>query len=257
MRISWLYMHTYVGVFLGLFFGCLVVSWLIIKYKDWQKREILAYTDFKKDLFATSDQQVLMLPGTISIFSPEQVIALEHCQRLLLKEKDQFQNIRTDILVACPFKYAILTDFITEHSIKARVEFLSIDGTSFVSAALGYIDRTEPAVTFLNGAFGIECLMLGDTANNYGVTYQGSDQKSPLSDGAFVAKGLFICEEMYALPSFEGETMPDKVFLLANDLCRALIICIIIFFSTRSTFIELVKLPNFTWLQPVIKMLTF
>ena len=233
-------MRIYVAYYLGIFVVLLGIAWSLIKFRGWKKYEIQKYQDFKKEIFATQEQSIVLLPGSTNIFSSEQVVAINHCQRLLLKNKSAFETVSTSIITNCPFKHEILQEFISTHSINAKIEFLSPEYQSFTMASMGFIDRNKPAVTLINGTLGIESLLLGEIASQSGSVYQGSDSYQSLSDAAPVSKEQFICEEMYSLPAYESEEPADLVFLLAGNLSRALIIIAILGFSIKETIAALV-----------------
>lgn len=242
MQVSWEMMPGFVGGFLIVWFACLLVAWLYSRKKDWNKRSLPAYENFKENLLSQpADAKIILIPGSVSILSPDQVVVVEHCQRMLLKNREFFNGHDCEIFVSCPFKYEILHEFVRTNDIKVGIDFLSPDWTGFCMASMGNISRKKPALTFFNSLSAIESLFWGDTANCTGSTFITSAEPAGLPEAAIVSTSMTICEEMYALPAYEEEKPVERIFLLASDLVRATIILVIIVFSLSETYVSLFK----------------
>lgn len=230
-------MKIYVAYCLGTFIFSLGLAWIISRKTKWEKREIQGYNAFKANVFNRDNQKLILIPGNYSFFSAEQVIALEHCQRFLIENKNSFAHVEINILVSCPFMYEILQNYISVNNINANIDFIALEQFGFIMAAMGIMSRTQPTVAFNNSVFGVEGLMIGEACNEFGDYYLGSTHFSALADGSVSAKHLLMSEEVFALPAYENEKPVDKIFLIASDICRLIIIIIIIFGSIKATII--------------------
>ncbi len=223
--------QTLVGGILGIYVFLMIVSWVIVRKYSTQPRDIEAYNSFKHDFAADENQKILFIPGGPNLFTPTQTTIFGHCLRFLTQKKDKLAKKDLRLLVTDPFKYYYLEEHIANHQINARVDFVAIDQIGFVTAGLGLIDRFAPDVTFYTASLGFEVLILGEAASRYGSFYSAPDQVSTLPDAAVASKAVVIGEEVYALPFCENpqeKPLADRVFFLANDIAKGLIIILII-----------------------------
>ena len=226
-----------------LLIAVLVYLFLFLRKKELEPREIEAYESFIADFENEENQEVLLIPGVLSLLSVSQTVVFSQCLKFLTNFKDELQNKNLTIAVTCPFKYSYLQEHIELHQLNAKVEFLALDQGSFIMAGMGFIERNAPEVTFFPGSFGYEVLILGEVAGCHGNFYSAPESISTLPDATVASKKVVMGEEMFALPYWEKteeNDFVDKVFFLTNDIVKAAIILVILFGSAYQGYLTFV-----------------